>query len=164
VDDESPNDLRERVEELLAHAHAKNSEAPTKYADQAGAFEESIIDAFFGEAFPIVPDANVLRGNIAHMCRTGRRPVLLTGANTGTFRLYCAEHVLDEVREHAEEWASDLKIACDTYIKCWERHFLPNLRLVRTTALRRLLSPEERARIDALPDRDDVPSAMSVTA
>jgi predicted nucleic acid-binding protein len=159
MNDESRDDLRERVEELLAKTHAKNSEAPTKYADQAGAFVESIIEAVFGEAFPIVPDANVLRGNIGHMCRNGRRPVLLTGANTRTFRLYCAEHVLDEVVEHAEQWASDLKIAHDIYIKCWERDFLPNLRLVRTTDLRRLLSPEERARIDALPDRDDVPSA-----
>lgn len=160
MNDELPDGLRERVEELLTKTHTKNSEAPTKYADQAGAFVEPIIDAFFGEAFPIVPDANVLRGNIGRMCRDGRRTVLLTGANTGTFRLYCAEHVLVEVARHAERWASEMKIAPDTYFRCWERDFLPHLRLVRTTNLRSLLSPEERGRIDALPDRDDIPSAM----
>jgi predicted nucleic acid-binding protein len=120
---------------------------------------ESVVDGFFGDALPIVPDANVLRGNIGRMCRDGHRTVLITGANTGTFRLFCAEHVLEEVVEHSQEWASELGIPYDAYVNCWRQYFLPNMRLVSTTQLRGLLSPEEGKRIDKLPDRDDVPSA-----
>lgn len=159
MNEEYSTNPRGRIGDFLARMHAQNAKAPTRYADSEGAFVESVLEVFFGEAFPIVPDSNVLRGNIARMCRDGHRNVLLTGANTRTFRLYCAEHVLREVGEHAERWAFELRIAHDIYVHCWEQEFLPILRVVRTTDLGQLLSPEERARIDRLPDRDDVPSA-----
>ena len=76
---------------FLAQAHERHAIAPIRYADAQGAFVESLIDVFFGDALPIVPDANVLRSNIGYACRTSRRPVLITGANAGTFRIFCAD-------------------------------------------------------------------------
>jgi predicted nucleic acid-binding protein len=84
----------------------------------------------------------------------------MTGANSGTFRLYCAEHILQEVFEHSERWAFECHVAHDAFLECWERQFLPIFRLVRTRSLRKLLSPKERQRIDQLADQDDAPSAM----
>jgi hypothetical protein len=84
----------------------------------------------------------------------------MTGANSRTFRLYCAKHVLQEVLEHSERWAFECRVSHDAFLECWEREFLPLLRLVETRSLRELLSPKERERIDQLPDQDDAPSAM----
>jgi predicted nucleic acid-binding protein len=158
--------MDEHTAEFLARVHAENTTAPIRYADNNGAFVESVLEILFGDSVPIVPDANVFRGNIAHMCRRGKRPVLLNGANSGTFRLFCAQHVLEEVAEHSERWASDCGIPYDVYSDCWSRHFLPAIRLVSTAELRRLLSLEERHRIDALHaiDPDDVPSATLALA
>lgn len=144
---------------FLAEIHAQHAIAPVRYADTEGAFLESVIEAFFGDALPIVPDANVLRGNIGRACRDGRRTVLMTGANTGTFRLFCAAHVLEEVREHSERWALEMGIPYDDYVACWNQMLLPHLRLVDTSGLRELLAPGEVERVDALRDRDDTPSA-----
>lgn len=145
---------------MLAEIHSRHAIAPVRCADPQGAFAESVIEAFFGDALPIVPDANVLRGNIGRACRDGHRTVLMTGTNTGTFRLFCAAHVVEEVLEHGERWALEMGIPYDAYMECWNESLSPHLRLVDTIGLRALLSPEERKSIDALRDRDDTPSAM----
>jgi predicted nucleic acid-binding protein len=159
-------DIEKHVADFLARTHAEHAVAPVRYADRSGAFLESVLEVLFGDALPIVPDANVLRANIGRACRDGHRPVLITGANTGTFRLFCAEHVLEEVAEHSERWASEFKIPPEAYVGCWREHFLPHIRLVKTTKLGDLLSPEECERIDKLRlrDPDDVPSATLALA
>jgi hypothetical protein len=149
-----------QTRDFLANMHAQHAIAPTHYADPRGAFVDSIVEAFFGDALPIVPDANVLRGDIGRACRDGRRTVIMTGANTGTFRLFCANHVLEEVLEHGERWALEMGIPYNAYMECWNRYLLPHLRLVDTSDLRWLLSPNECGRIDGLRDPDDAPSAM----
>lgn len=156
----------EHVATFLAESHARSAVAPVRYADRRGAFLESILETLFGDALPIVPDANVLRGNIGRMCRDGRQTVLVTGANTGAFRLFCAEHVVEEVVEHSERWASEFEIPYGIYIDCWQQYFLPNMRLVKTSQLRGLLSRSEVKRVDELQvrDPDDVPSAMLALA
>jgi hypothetical protein len=88
----------------------------------------------------------------------------MTGANTGTFRLFCADHVVEEVREHSERWAFEMGIPYNAYVECWNQSLLPHLRLVDTSGLRELLSPGEVERVDALRDRDDMPSAMLALA
>lgn len=111
-----------------------------------------------------MPDANVLRSNIGYACRTSRRPVLITGANAGTFRIFCAAHVVQEVVEHSERWASDMGIPHVTFTDCWERKFVPLSRLVDTEALKELLSPREAQRVTRLPDPDDMPSVTLALA
>jgi predicted nucleic acid-binding protein len=159
--DDSP---REHSKGFLAEAHARHAKESVRYADEYGAFAESVLEGLFGDAFPIVPDANILRGNIGRAYRDQHRTVLLTGAHSRSFRLYCARHVLDEVQEHSPRWASELGIPHQAYLDCWRDQFLPYVRLVNTSGLRGLLSPEEGARIDALKDRDDVPSATLALA
>ncbi len=158
------SELTEHARGFLAEIHARHAIAPIRYADTQGAFAESVIEALFGDALPIVPDANVLRGNIGRACRDGHGTVLMTGANTGTFRLFCADHVVEEVREHSERWAFEMGIPYNAYVECWNQSLLPHLRLVDTSGLRELLSPGEVERVDALRDRDDMPSAMLALA
>jgi hypothetical protein len=153
-------DVARQTRSFLANIHAQHAIAPTRYADPQGAFVDSIVEGFFGDALPIVPDANVLRGNIGRACRDGRRTVIMTGANTGTFRLFCASHVLEEMLGHGERWALEMGTPYSAYMECWNRYLLPHLRLVDTSDLRWLLSPNECERIDGLRDPDDAPSAM----
>jgi hypothetical protein len=54
-----------QTRDFLANMHAQHAIAPTRYADPRGAFVDSIVEGFFGDALPIVTDANVLRRNIA---------------------------------------------------------------------------------------------------
>ncbi|MBD5654656.1 MAG: hypothetical protein IAI50_05685 [Candidatus Eremiobacteraeota bacterium] len=89
---------------------------------------------------------------------------MLTAANTGAFRLYCAASVVAEVDEHAERWASEQCLDYSVYRRCWEEQFLPSMRLVCTHELYALLTASERARVDTLADRDDVPSVMLAIA
>jgi hypothetical protein len=154
----------DRTRGFLADIHAQHAIAPIRYADTQGAFVASVVETLFGDALPIVPDANVLRGNIGRACRDGRGTVLMTGANTGTFRLFCAAHVVEEVREHSERWAFEMGIPYNAYVECWNQSLLPHLRLVDTRGLRELLSPGEGERVDALRDRDDTPSVMLALA
>lgn len=149
---------------FLGQVHERHAIAPIRYADAQGAFVESLIDAFFGDALSIVPDANVLRSNIGYACRTSRRPVLITGANAGTFRIFCAAHVVQEVIEHGERWASEMGIPHVTFIDRWKREFLPCLRLVDTRDLEELLSPQEVQRVTRLSDPDDRPSVTLALA
>lgn len=153
-----------RTRGFLAEIHAQHAIAAIRCADTQGAFVASVIEALFGDALPIVPDANVLRGNIGRACRDGRGTVLMTGANTGTFRLFCAAHVVEEVREHSKRWAFEMGIPCNAYAECWNQNLLPHLRLVDTRGLRELLSPSEVERVDKLHDLDDTPSAMFALA
>src|SRR5665811_1626531 len=94
------------VREMLSLAHARNALAPIHRPDEQGAFVSSTLAcATLGRGVPpIVADANRLRENILYTCRTGRRTVLITAANAGATRIFCASHVLEEVAEHAREW------------------------------------------------------------
>lgn len=47
---------------------------------------------------PVVIDANVLNRDLMRAARTGERTVLINAANSGILRIFCAQHVLDEVR------------------------------------------------------------------
>lgn len=151
-----------RFRAFLRERHVANAQEPPRYADQQGAFVESSIERLFGEALPIVPDANILRGTIGRACRDGQRTVLGNGAHAGLFRLFCAEHVVTEVEEYNDQWAHELGFPADAYRNAWRIHFLPYVRVVRTGDLPGLLLPTESERIDRLRaiDPDDIPSVM----
>ncbi len=132
-----------------------------------GAFLGHPLDVLLGEALPLVVDANVLRNDIGYVCRTGRLTTLLTGTNTRVFRLFCAQHVYDEVEEHAVEWAGEMGLEPDAYVSVWRENYVPLVRRVWTDAMESMLSPTERLRVDrlrSLLDIDDVPSAVLALA
>lgn len=111
---------------------------------------------------PIVPDANVLKNDISRACRQKGPTVLVNGANNAAFRLFCAEHVIEEVYEHGPEWAESKQIGTQEFMARWESEYLPLIRVVkRCELLEDLLTADERTRISILKakDPDDVPSA-----
>jgi predicted nucleic acid-binding protein len=154
----------ELIEQLVRQSHLKHSVAESYAADNAGAFRESSLAALYGEALPVVVDANILRCDIARAVKQGHRTVLTSAANEGALRLYCASHVIDEVQEHGERWAMECGVDYTDFLERWDENYLPLLRLVDTDTLRPLLSPEEERRISELGDPDDVPSVTLALA
>ena len=90
------------VRGAVAEMHKYSTVAPIRFPDPGGAFTGDILL----RPPPVVVDANVLRNDILYACRTGRRTVLVTAANAG-LRLFCAEHVYEEVIEHSSDWAAE---------------------------------------------------------
>ena len=75
-------------------------------------------------------DANVLRNDILRACRTGQRTVLVTAANAGLLRLFCARHVYDEVIEHSGDWTVGGLVTRDAFLRRWLLEYLPLIRVV----------------------------------
>ena len=152
---------------VLASMHERHSTEPIEGADPYGAFREPFLSSLLADALPIVVDANVLRNDVGRTCRLGRRTVLITGANTRAFRLYCAQHVVEEVAKHGARWASDMKVEYAAFADVWQGSYLPLLRHVPTDSLDHLLLEDERARVKylgSMRDPDDVPSATLALA
>jgi hypothetical protein len=134
--------------------------APIRFPDPDGAFPGD----FLLRPPPVVIDANVLRNDILRACRTGKRTVLVTAANAGLFRLFCAEHVYGEVIEHSGDWTAEGPVTREVFLREWLLEYLPLIRVVRfDEGQLAWLAPDELARIRLLdqPDQDpdDVPSA-----
>lgn len=75
-------------------------------------------------------DANILRNDIRRFCRTGQRTVLVSAANAGCIRLFCARHVYDEVIEHSGEWTATGPVTRDDFLRAWLLEYLPLIRVV----------------------------------
>jgi hypothetical protein len=111
----------------------------------------------------VVVDANILRNDVLRFCRTGQRTVLVTAANAGLLRMFCAEHVYEEVIEHSSEWTATGPITRDRFLRAWLLEYLPLLRIVKISEGQLgWLDPDELARVLDLSakDPDDVPSAV----
>jgi hypothetical protein len=109
--------------------------------------------------------ANILRNDIRRACRTGQRTVLVTAANAGLIRLFCARHVHDEVIEHSGEWTATGPVTRNGFLRAWLLEYLPLIRVVPIGAGHLAwLGPAELARVRHLAqpaqDPDDVPSAV----
>ncbi len=146
----------------LAHAHGEARTAEINGPDEQGAFPGTWLDVLFDEPIVIVPDTNVLRQDIDSACRRNGRGTLIAAANSGAFRLICAEHVIDEVERHLEEWAHYQNALVDAYVGRWNNEYLPLLHVVRGEGPPlSVLSPVERSRIDALDEaKEDVASIV----
>jgi hypothetical protein len=112
-----------------------------------------------------VVDANRLRNDIRRFCRTGQRTVLVTAANAGCIRLFCAQHVYDEVIEHSGEWTTTGPVTRNDFLRAWLLQYLPLIRVVPVGQEQLAwLDPPELARVRRLAepgqDPDDVPSAV----
>lgn len=131
--------------------------------DDAGMFP-SVYLRPMTDVWSFVADANVLRTNILRSCRYGRT-VLVSAANMGALRLYCAQHVIDEVSRHGPRWAADAGVEYPEFLRVWRTEYLPLLRLVpEADSLLDMLSEAERERVANLTDRDDVPSVVLAVA
>lgn len=151
-----PRELAERVMEQ----HLAFARLPITGPDQYGCFPGSPLVT----APPIVLDANVLNRDLMRAARKGERTVLLNAANSGMIRIFCAQHVPDEVREHAERLAKRARVSVGEFLRVWEENYVPLLR--RVEVLEGLLAPAEAERItqldhgpQSLCDPDDVPTA-----
>lgn len=142
----------------LRRQHLKSALLPTVYPDEWGVFPASSAKRIS----PTVPDTNVLKYDVMYACRNDRRTILVNGANAGLFRLFCAQHVVDEVVEHADKWTAGTGITRQQFLSRWLTECLPLIRVVAEDGiLRRLLDPTETARLTQLElvDPDDLASA-----
>jgi predicted nucleic acid-binding protein len=160
---------RTRIEAVLAHideTHERNRSAEIVRPDPYGAFPGSWLNGLLrGESLLVVPDTHVLLGDIGRFFKTGRRTVLVSAANSGALRLFCAQHVHDEVYRHSEEWAPKYRATRSEYLDLLAREYLPLMRTIDGGDLPAdLLAPSERARIDALGESKDVPSVTLALA
>lgn len=149
-------DITITLQSVLKETHRANSLKPIQLPNLAGVFPSSVSDVL-----PVVVDANTLRNDILHSCkRDGELTTLVNAANSGLLRLFCAEHIIEEVYEHSQEWAASGGVPEEVFRSCWGDTYLPQLRVV-THIPYELLSPEESRRMDELRlvDEDDVPSA-----
>lgn len=131
---------------------------PIRLPSAEGAFP---VDYLFRPP-PVVPDANRLRNDILYACRHNRRTVLVNAANGGLMRLFCAQHVVDEVAEHSAEWTAGSPVTRKEFLARWLTEYLPLIRVVHPDEGQlTMLSPGELGRIQRLRavDPDDVPSA-----
>jgi predicted nucleic acid-binding protein len=147
----------EGLREALRAGHLAGAQDAIVGVGDDGAFLETGLLGRPG--LPLVVDANWLRSDLLRSCTGRQQTVMLTAANRGLVRLYCAPHVLDEVVEHYAEWATGKDLPAAEVLQAWRRAYLPLLRRVDPPA--GLLSAAEQARIDlrASRDTDDVPSA-----
>lgn len=99
---DSPEDVARLLRGMVADTHNHSAVAPIRFPGSQGAFPGDILL----RPPPVVVDANVLSNDILRACRTGQRTVLVTAANAGLLRLFCARHVYDEVIEHSGDWTA----------------------------------------------------------
>src|SRR5260221_6043253 len=143
----------------VAGMHRDSAREPIRWPDASGAFPAD----FLLRPPPVVVDANILRNDVLRSCRTGQRTVLVTAANAGLLRMFCAEHVYQEVIEHSGDWTASGPITRDCFLGNWLSEYLPLLRIVKINEGQLgWLDPVELTRAPELAakDPDDAPSAV----
>ena len=141
---------------LLA-IHQEHSRTPIKTPGPTGAFPSRV----YGLPFIVVVDASRLRNDVLRRCTHRSRTTLITAANTGDYRLFAAQHVVDEVFEHAPRWCHEKGVELGAFLACWEQEYLPVIRVVDVSpSLLAMLNAGERGRVEEhrAEDADDVPS------
>src|SRR5208282_2065470 len=110
----------------VADIHKGSSRAAIRFPESNGAFPADILLC----PPPVVVDANIFRDDILRACRTGQRTVLVTAANAGLLRLFCAEHVFGEVVEHSGDWTASGPVKRESFLRQWLLEYLPLIRIV----------------------------------
>lgn len=155
------------LEAYLKQQYDQGAGAPIIPADQYGVFPgPSLYGLLGGKNLIVVPDTCVIGRDIARACRTGRT-VLISAANSRALRLYCPEHVIDEVFRRGEEFAERGEVQADVYFKRFNTEYLPLLRVVPDDGVPlSVLSPDEHRRVAPLIARGskDVPSVVLALA
>ena len=158
-----PFDGSASVREVLRLTHSQSAVAPLKAPSSEGIFPGAVLV----RPRPVVADAMWLRNDIRYACLHQQRTVLVSAANEQLIRIFCAQHVVDEIIEHSVEWTTDARrpVPHDDFMRRLRDEYLPVLRIVPDDAIPATwLSPVETARLNALADRDDVPSVKLALA
>lgn len=145
------------VRDYLATTHQRHAVEPLRSPSEEGVFPSSA----WTRPHPVVADAMWLRDDIRFACIHRRRTVLVNVANEQLIRVFCAQHVIDEIVEHSLEWTNDAKrpVPHDDFMRRLREEYLPVIHVVPDDGIpASWLSPDEARRLDALTDRDDVPS------
>lgn len=161
-----PNrDPRAAVEAMLTAMHGRASAAPLKVPSTDGVFPAAAIV----QPRPLVGDTRFLGADVGYGCRNGRRTTLMAATNAQVFRLFCAQHVVDEVGEHHGLWSAHERTSVTSaqFLQRWHDEYLCMTRVVPDDGIPvEWFSPAERARLAQLErdDADDVPSAKLALA
>ena len=158
-----PFDGSASVREVLRHTHSQSAVAPLNAPSSEGIFPGAV----WVQPRPVVADAMWLRNDIRYACLHRRRTVLVSAANEQLIRVFCAQHVVDEIIEHSVEWTTNAKrpLSHDDFMRHVRDEYLPVLRVVPDDGVPATwLSPPEIARLNTLTDRDDVPSVKLALA
>ena len=148
---------------MLISAHRASASSQLRLPSEGGAFPS----AYMVQPLPVVPDANWLRGDIRYACLHQGRTVLVNAANEQSLRIFCAQHVIEEVFEHSREWTERATphVSHEDFMTRLRNEYLAVIRVVPNDGVPYTwMSPDERARIAALTDRDDVPSVILALA
>ncbi len=152
---DSPEDFARLFRGMVTEMHKSSAIAPIRFPDSPGAFPGDVLLC----PPPVVVDANVLRNDIRRACRTGQRTVLVTAANAGLLRLFCAEHVYQEVIEHSGDWTAGGPVSRDAFLRRWLLEYLPLIRVVPLgEGHLACLGPAELARIVISPSLIRIPT------
>jgi len=151
--------VRNIIENIVHPFFLDAAKEPIRTVDNRGAFPPALWPILRDLVPPVVVDANVLRNDIGYACKHEQRTSLVTSANVGCIRTFCAPHVIAEVDEHSRRWADEKQLDYGRFISCWREEYLPLLRCVDPPS--NLLTKAEDLRIQELriKDSDDVPSA-----
>jgi len=105
-----------RLRKMVKDLHLENAGATIRLPDAAGVFPSAALSKF-----PVlVVDTNILRNDVIYFCRnSGKVTTLVNGANSGLLRLFCARHVVSEVKEHYREWCEVAGIAPEEFERRW---------------------------------------------
>jgi predicted nucleic acid-binding protein len=151
---------RGSIETAVRGMHRQSSQATITLPNEYGAFGHAELPT----VFPMVIDANALRDELLRTTRKNQRTILCNAANSGVLRLFCATHVVEEVHEHAAEWATTQGLDPAAVQAVWETSYLPLLRCVAIPESLTTARENERLAVLASPtsrygDPDDVPTA-----
>ena len=122
-----PTTFQPALRRALSDIHSKNSANPIKFPSYTGVFPGTLL----AEVPPVVVDANWLRNDIRYACLNNRRTTLVNVANEGLLRLFCSQHVIDEVAEHASEWTVGSEVSPDSFLRRWLMEYLPLLHVLQ---------------------------------
>jgi len=158
---ELPRNVGFSIRDGLKRIHDQSSLEPVRYPDLATAFPSDMLKV----VPPVVLDACTLRDDILYSAGHDTRTVLVNAANSGSFRLFCADHVINEVAEHSGEWTEGTQVSQEAFLRRWFTEYLPVTRVFPNDAVPdELLTPDERARLAELSaiGSKDIPSVKLV--
>jgi hypothetical protein len=162
---EPDRDPRAAVDTMLTAMHGRASVAALEAPSADGVFPAAGIV----QPRPLVGDTRFLGGDVGYACRNGRRTTLLTATNAQVFRLFCAQHVVEEVVEHHGLWSGHERttVTSAQFLERWHQEYQRMIRVVPGDGIPwEWFSPAERDRLSQLEldDADDIPSVKLALA
>lgn len=153
------------VEVMLSAMHGQASATPLKGPSGDGVFPAAAIV----EPRPLVGDTRFLGGDVGYACRKGQRTTLVATTNSQVFRLFCAQHVVDEVVEHHGLWSGHERttVTPAQFLERWHDEYRCVIRVVPDDGIPlEWFSPVEQERLAQLEtdDPDDIPSVKLALA